>query len=173
MLDHEFMGAQCEKVNECFRNPCQNSGTCRPDDNGIPICTCPKAFRGEFCEKSFSCEKNACKNGGQCQVVDNTSFSCKCPKNFFGIDCGIKITKEICEAEEPSICNVKSKVGECDLDEVMLESRPWGLVCPKRCNLCESFICADSFEFCYIFTKTLKCGMFANVCKQTCGLCGE
>ncbi len=134
---------------------------------------CKKGYHGEFCEKSYTCENNPCKNGAKCENVKLNGiekFSCKCEPNFFGIDCGIKITKEICDAEEPIGCAIKSNNGQCNNDEIF-DSKPLGLVCPKTCNLCESFICADAFDFCYIFTNTLKCGMFGNVCKKTCGLC--
>ena len=164
-------------MNECYRNPCQNGGTCRPDDNGVPICTCQIGYHGEFCEKSYTCEQNPCKNGAKCVNSNQNGldkFVCKCEKNYFGIDCGISITKEVCELNESIGCTVKLNKNhmECNVDDIEpVSQKPYGLACPRRCNLCESFICADSFDFCYIFTKTLKCGMFANVCKKTCGLC--
>ena len=153
------------------------------------MCTCQTGYHGEFCEKSYTCEQNPCKNGAKCinsnqnlhnglEMMMSAKFVCKCEKDYFGVDCGIKITKEVCDAPESIACSTKFAShnninnNECNVDDIEpMSQKPYGLACPRKCNLCESFICADSFEFCYIFTKTLKCGMFGHVCKKTCGLC--
>ena len=36
-------------TNSCEPNPCQNGGTCT-DNDGTPVCTCPKQYTGDKCE---------------------------------------------------------------------------------------------------------------------------
>ena len=74
--------------------------------------------------------------------------------------------------EEPAECSRLDNEIDCDdVDELHEDSLPIGSLCPKKCNLCSAYSCYDSFTFCSIFTKDLKCSMFGSICKKSCGLC--
>ena len=46
------------------------------------------------------------------------------------------MTKEICESDESVGCSVKTVSDECNVDEIeAVSQKPFGLACPKRCNL--------------------------------------
>ncbi|MEE6459030.1 hypothetical protein FKM82_000515 [Ascaphus truei] len=72
--------------NECFLNPCQNSGTCKQVGSGY-ICICPKGYTGAKCEININeCQAVPCRNNGMC--VDGIGeFKCQCLSGYSGDRC--------------------------------------------------------------------------------------
>ncbi|KAM4808468.1 sushi, von Willebrand factor type A, EGF and pentraxin domain-containing protein 1 [Rhinophrynus dorsalis] len=72
--------------NECFLNPCQNSGTCKQVGSGY-ICSCLKGYTGAKCEIEMNeCNSTPCRNNGIC--IDGIGeFKCQCLSGYSGPLC--------------------------------------------------------------------------------------
>ncbi|KFD66569.1 hypothetical protein M514_01566 [Trichuris suis] len=80
-----YAGHQCQhSVDQCFRNPCQNGGTC--SDQGV--CLCLNGFEGKYCEHDLDeCQvSRPCRNNGYCENIPG-SYRCVCDQNFSGHHC--------------------------------------------------------------------------------------
>lgn len=74
-----FVGKECELVDLCFDNPCQNNSTCLliADEKEFE-CVCNEGFSGLACELGDICSDNPCFNNGTCIPINGTSFECDC-----------------------------------------------------------------------------------------------
>ena len=55
-------------LTECYNDPCQHKGTCRPTESGGYTCGCPSGWKGTNCE----IDENECKTGnGEQEVAEN------------------------------------------------------------------------------------------------------
>ncbi|XP_040572701.1 protein eyes shut [Lepeophtheirus salmonis] len=90
-----YTGANCETDwNECWSNPCKNSGLCI-DQVADYNCTCPPGYRGKVCEVNIDeCLSDPCLNNGTC-VDDVNGYFCECHNGFAGLNCETDV----------SICN--------------------------------------------------------------------
>jgi len=77
-----FYGTNCESVDNCANNNCENGATCNPVDGS---CNCAAGFTGVNCESVDKCANNNCENGATCNPVDG---SCDCAAGFNGSNCG-------------------------------------------------------------------------------------
>jgi len=83
-------GDDCQFINECFSNPCQNGATCEDGDLSF-TCICPPGFNGTLCEQSFDdCISQPCLNNGTCFDGPNR-FICVCTEEYDGETCEIDL----------------------------------------------------------------------------------
>ncbi len=73
-------------VTQCSSFPCQNGGTCSPNNNTSYNCSCQSGYFGSNCQIN-PCLSNPCQNGGTCTSLSNSTYSCSCPANFYGNTC--------------------------------------------------------------------------------------
>lgn len=74
-----FVGKDCELVDLCFDNPCQNNSTCLLIGDGKNFdCACNEGFSGLTCEIADICSDSPCFNNGTCMPINGTSFECDC-----------------------------------------------------------------------------------------------
>lgn len=68
---------QCELLNYCSVNPCENGGQCVPQYAGY-VCACLPGYGGSTCQFDVDdCASHPCKNGGQCLDQVN-GYRCNC-----------------------------------------------------------------------------------------------
>ncbi|KAH9489124.1 hypothetical protein Btru_057137 [Bulinus truncatus] len=84
-----------QDIDDCWSNPCQNSGTCR-DGYKNYTCQCPANYNGSMCEndlaKLYGCQVSPCLNGGTCHTLQNPpAFNCSCLPGYNGLTCENKI----------------------------------------------------------------------------------
>ncbi|XP_061169998.1 sushi, von Willebrand factor type A, EGF and pentraxin domain-containing protein 1-like [Saccostrea echinata] len=74
---HRLNDTQCELLNYCSTNLCENGGQCIPQYAGY-VCACLPGYGGPRCQFDVNeCSKNPCKNGGQCLNQVN-GYKCNC-----------------------------------------------------------------------------------------------
>ncbi len=95
-------------INECFKNPCSNGGTCEPLISGFK-CTCPRGFfgnvvgynlqwpainllfKGSLCEIEIDpCLSAPCLNSGHCSKLETGGLECDCQFGFEGTTCEVR-----------------------------------------------------------------------------------
>ena len=89
-----YEGKMCNiTINPCTheQNPCQNSGTCMPLQQGRYRCECPPGWSGRNCDINIDdCAEEPCLLGSKCTDLVN-DFKCECPPGFTGKRCHQKI----------------------------------------------------------------------------------
>ncbi|XP_062603015.1 uncharacterized protein LOC134264744 [Saccostrea cucullata] len=92
---------QCELLNYCSTNLCENGGQCVPQYAGH-VCACLPGYGGPRCQFDINeCSNNPCKNGGQCLNQVN-GYKCNCTlPGTGGLNC--EDMKNDCS---PNPCNV-------------------------------------------------------------------
>src|SRR6185437_15165515 len=85
-------GCNCQPINYCASNPCQNGATCN-QFVGLYTCTCAAGFSGLQCQTDINeCASTPCVNGGTC--VDHVnSFTCNCVPGYSGLQCQTNINE--------------------------------------------------------------------------------
>jgi hypothetical protein len=67
---YDDKGDSCEFATTCETINCQNSGTCKEEEDGIHVkCECSKNFYGQYCENQITEEI--------CKVGDRNEVDCK------------------------------------------------------------------------------------------------
>merc|ERR1712226_411214 len=86
-----FLGEECETVDVCYPNQCQNDGLCVVDADGNPTCECQDGYFGEFCQYADPCRITPCYNGGSCSIDENQHAVCECTAHWEGDQCEIEL----------------------------------------------------------------------------------
>eukprot|EP01047_Picozoa_sp_COSAG01_P069259 COSAG01_NODE_10199_length_2222_cov_1.994821_1_plen_572_part_01 len=92
-----FGEGPCDHPTGCDDGPCQNEGTCKPDDTGGFACDCVGQgwkWGGKTCTEPMGCQSHSepCKGHGQCIAdrVTGDGFSCNCTQGWSGKNCEIE-----------------------------------------------------------------------------------
>jgi hypothetical protein len=82
-----FYGTNCESVDNCANNNCENGATCNPVDGS---CDCAAGFNGVNCGDVDQCQTNngGCQNGATCMSTGGVATCGSCPAGFNGATCG-------------------------------------------------------------------------------------
>ncbi|MFT3771512.1 MAG: calcium-binding EGF-like domain-containing protein [Minicystis sp.] len=76
---------QCQNIDDCASNPCQNGGTCTDGVNSY-TCACPAGFTGTNCDINIDeCASNPCVHGTCTDGVN--SYTCACDSGWTGTNC--------------------------------------------------------------------------------------
>jgi hypothetical protein len=93
-----WAGAQCDNVDECVVNACQNGATC-VDGIDTYTCNCNPGWTGDYCADSIDdCGENLCENG-TC-VDGHETYTCNCNPGWTGHYCADSIDdcgENLCE----------------------------------------------------------------------------
>ncbi|XP_077984887.1 uncharacterized protein LOC144439473 [Glandiceps talaboti] len=82
----------CQDVNECLSNPCQNGATCN-DNIDSYTCTCIKGYTDVNCQTNIDdCRSAPCFNGATC-MDDVNAYICECTLGFVGADCSTDLNE--------------------------------------------------------------------------------
>ena len=77
---------QCEEINDCNPNPCNNVGSCVDALNNY-TCFCAAGFKGRNCSVNIDeCAPHPCGERGDCTDSIN-SFTCHCNEGYMGTLC--------------------------------------------------------------------------------------
>ncbi|XP_030844550.1 uncharacterized protein LOC579853 isoform X8 [Strongylocentrotus purpuratus] len=90
--DSEVHGARadCDPINDCSPDPCENGGICSDGVNTF-TCACNPGHTGPTCGTDINdCSPDPCENGGTCSDGVNT-FTCACNPGYTGPTCGTDI----------------------------------------------------------------------------------
>ncbi|XP_078348187.1 uncharacterized protein LOC144633234 isoform X3 [Oculina patagonica] len=81
------------------KNPCQNGGVCKPQDDSY-YCQCKPGYQGKNCDKDINecAVNNPCKNGGTCTNMAG-SYKCTCGAKFTGRNCETDVNE--CTVHKP------------------------------------------------------------------------
>ena len=87
---HWYGGENCDFLNPCHSNPCQNGGKCVKIHWYKYKCICPRQYLGITCSEKNPCYSNPCQNYGACSIVKkyyNYLYKCQCLYNYKGNNC--------------------------------------------------------------------------------------
>ncbi|XP_026556878.1 slit homolog 1 protein [Pseudonaja textilis] len=114
-----YKGKYCDlSVDGCSHRPCENGGTCLPQegDGASFKCACVDGFEGPRCNlKTNSCN-NSCKNGGTC-VNGSTNHTCLCLPFYTGTYCEQPVdacSPELSPCQHNAICRVSLGGPKCE-----------------------------------------------------------
>ena len=107
---------QCEEINDCNPNPCNNVGSCVDALNNY-TCFCAAGFKGRNCSVNIDeCAPHPCGERGDCTDSIN-SFTCHCNEGYMGTLC--QRQKEDCN---PDPCVEHDQV--CVRPDIRYKPRP-------------------------------------------------
>ncbi|BFZ08589.1 hypothetical protein BsWGS_11628 [Bradybaena similaris] len=86
-----YAGVFCSiNIDDCFRSPCQNGGSCLHVLDQF-VCKCPAGAVGKFCEVvEDMCQLSPCKNNGTCLDMSGR-HQCQCLSGYHGNDCSLDV----------------------------------------------------------------------------------
>ncbi|KAG8135733.1 hypothetical protein E2320_008725 [Naja naja] len=114
-----YKGKYCDlSVDGCSDRPCENGGTCLPQegDGASFKCACVDGFEGPRCNlKTNSCN-SSCKNGGTC-INGSTNHTCLCLPFYTGTYCEQPVdvcSPELSPCQHNAICRVSLGGPKCE-----------------------------------------------------------